>query len=50
VDNKIDDPRVGITALKEMNSMDGVGREKQDTKVEITINSAVFPHNNLDGV
>ncbi len=38
VDNKIDDPRVGITALKEMNSMDGVGREKQDTKVEITIN------------
>jgi hypothetical protein len=38
IDNKQDDPRVGIQALKEMNSMDGVGKEKIDQKIEITIN------------
>jgi hypothetical protein len=38
IDTKQDDPRVSIQAVKEMNAMDGVGKDRQDTKVEITIN------------
>ncbi len=49
IDNKQDDPRVSIQAIKEMNIMDGVGKEKTDTKVEITINNANFPRGTLDG-
>jgi hypothetical protein len=48
VDNKRDDPRVSIQALKEMNSMDGVGKEKTEQKIEITINNANFPRSPLD--
>jgi hypothetical protein len=48
IDNKEDDPRVGIQALKEMNSIDGVGKEKQESKIEITINTANFPRGTLD--
>lgn len=36
-DNKIDDPRVSISAIKEMNAMDGVYKQKNDTNIEITI-------------
>lgn len=48
IDNKDDDPRVSIQAIKEMNLIDGVGKEKQDTKVEITINTTNFPRSQLD--
>jgi hypothetical protein len=48
VDTKQDDPRVSIQAVKEMNNMDGVGHQKVDPKVEITINTNTFPQNVLD--
>jgi len=48
VDTKQDDPRVSIQAVKEMNSIDGIGKDKQDTKVEITLNNVIFPANKLD--
>ena len=38
-DNKKDDPRVSISAIKEMNAMDGVYKQQVDPKIEITINN-----------
>lgn len=48
VDNKHDDPRVAISAIKEINSMEGVGRQLTDHKVEITVNNNQLPKGALD--
>ncbi len=48
VDNKELDPKTSIAALQEMNRMDGVGKEKTDTKIEVTINQALMPRGELD--
>jgi|TARA_R110000787_G_scaffold72134_1_gene160864 hypothetical protein len=48
VDSKELDPKTSIAALQEMNRMDGVGKEKHDTKIEVTINQALMPRGDLD--
>lgn len=48
VDTKTTDERVSIQAIKEMNAMDGVGKEKINPQIEITINSTMFPSTALD--
>jgi len=48
VDNQAEDPKTSIAAVREMNSMDGVGRDKVDTKVNITINNTQLPKGVLD--
>jgi len=47
-DNQDTDPGITIRAVHEMNSMDGVGRDKVDTKVNITINNNQLPKGVLD--
>jgi hypothetical protein len=49
VDNQQDDPRVAISAIAEMNKMQGVGKEKFDPDINITINANMFPKGALDG-
>ena len=48
VDNQGVDPRVSIAAISELNKMDGVGKEKNDTNVNIQINQTLFPKGTLD--
>ena len=48
MDSKELDPKTSIAALQEMNRMDGVGKEKHDTKIEVTINQALMPRGDLD--
>lgn len=48
VDNKELDPKTSIAALQEMNRMDGVGKDKLDTKIEVTINTNLLPRGDLD--
>ena len=38
-DNKKDDPRVSISAIKEINAMEGIYKQQVDPKIEITINN-----------
>jgi hypothetical protein len=46
--NQQTDPKVSISAIQEMNRMDGVGKDRPDTKIEVTINSQLLPRGNLD--
>ena len=49
IDNKDEDPRVSLSALKEMNNMDGIGKDKdQDKTINIQINQTSFPRGTLD--
>lgn len=48
VDSKELDPKTSISAVQEMNRMDGVGKEKHDTKIEVTINNELLPRGPLD--
>lgn len=48
VDNKNVDPKTAIAAMQEMNRMDGVGKQIQDTKIEVTINADLMPRGALD--
>lgn len=48
VDSKELDPKTSIAAVQEMNRMDGVGKEKHDTKIEVTINQQLMPKGALD--
>lgn len=47
-DNQTADPKTSISAIREMNSMDGVGKDKQDSKIEITINNQQLGRGVLD--
>lgn len=49
VDNQQLEPKVSIAAVQEMNRMDGVGKEKTDTSINITINNQQLPRGALDG-
>lgn len=48
VDSQDTEPNVAIRAIHEMNHMDGIGNEKNDPKVEITINNQQLPRGALD--
>lgn len=48
IDNKEAEPKTSIAAIQEMNRMDGVGREKLDTAINITINNDTLPRGALD--
>ena len=48
IDNKESEPKTSIAAIQEMNRMDGVGREKLDTAINITINNDTLPRGALD--
>lgn len=48
VDNKNADPKTAIAAMQEMNRMDGVGKQTNDTKIEVTINADLLPRGKLD--
>ena len=39
IDNQQDEPKTAISAIQEMNRMDGVGKDVKDSKIEITINN-----------
>lgn len=47
-DNQQLEPKTTIAAIAEMNKIDGIGKDKQDTKVEITLNQTMFPKGPLD--
>ena len=49
VENKLGEPRTAISAIAEMNKMDGIGKEKADTNINIQINADMFPRGVLDG-
>lgn len=48
VDNQETDPKTAIAALQEMNKMDGVGKDRVDSKIEVTINQNLMPRGALD--
>ena len=48
VDNQGVDDAISIRAVHEMNSMDGVGKDKQDRAINITINNQQLPKGALD--
>mgnify|MGYP003647305315 CR=1 FL=1 len=48
VDSQELEPKTSIAAIQEMNRMDGVGREKIDTAINITINNDTLPRGALD--
>lgn len=48
VDNKKERPQVSIAAVQEMNRMDGIGKDKVDTKVVVQIDNNIFPKGPLD--
>ena len=47
-ENQQSDPKVSIAAIQEMNRMDGVGKERPDTKIEVIINGSLLPRGKLD--
>jgi predicted transcriptional regulator len=49
VENKLGEPKTAISAIAEMNKMDGIGKEKADTNINIQINADMFPRGALDG-
>lgn len=47
--NQEEDPKTSISAIQEMNRMDGVGKEKIDQNINVTINNQLLPKGALDG-
>jgi hypothetical protein len=47
-DNQHDEPKTSISAIQEMNRMDGIGKDTKDTKIEVTINNQLLPKGALD--
>ncbi len=49
VDNIEDDPRVALSAIAELNKMDGVYQKDEAPQINITINQTDLPRGVLDG-
>lgn len=42
------EPKTSISAIQEMNRMDGVGKDNKDTTITLNINNELFPRTALD--
>ena len=48
IDNKIDDPRLTVTAIQELNRIDGTYEREANKPQVIIINNGTFPRGALD--